>query len=140
MNQDEFGLRVRQALNDGAERLDYRTVLRLEQARSRALARQRRVGPATVRLPALQLATAAGGPTAAGGSGRWGWLRGAGLVAPLVALAVGFVAISQWQEEIEIRRLAALDLAVLLDEGPLDAYADQGFGELLQAERPAERR
>ncbi|MBK9246246.1 MAG: DUF3619 family protein [Burkholderiales bacterium] len=138
MNQDEFGLRVRQALNDGAERLDYRTVLRLEQARSRALAGQRRAGPVTVRLPALQLASTAGGTLAAGG-GRWGWLRGAGLVAPLLALAVGFVAISQWQEESEIRRLAAIDLAVLLDEGPLDAYADRGFGELLQAEGWAER-
>ena len=136
MNQDELGFRVRQALNDGAERLDYRTVLRLEQARSRALARQRRAGPATVRLPALQLAAAA--PLGDGGR-SWGWLRGAGLVAPLVALAIGFVAISQWQEDREIERLAALDFAVLLDEGPLDAYADRGFGLLLQAEKRTDR-
>jgi len=137
MNQDEFGFRVRQALNDGAERLDYRTVLRLEQARSRALARQRRAGPATVRLPALQLATA-GAPPLDSGRGPWGWLRGAGWIAPLVALAIGFVAISHWQEEREIKRLAALDFAVLLDEGPLEAYADQVFGVLLQDERRAE--
>lgn len=138
MNQDEFGFRVRQALNEGAERLDYRTVLRLEQARSRALARQRRAGPVTVRLPALQLATA-GAPPADGGRGAWGWLRGAGFVAPLLALAIGFVAISHWQEEREIERLAALDFAVLLDEGPLEAYADKVFGVLLQDERRAER-
>lgn len=138
MNQDEFGLRVRQALNDGAERLDYRTLLRLEQARTRALARVRRAGPVTVRLPALQLATAGSSPVDGAGGG-WGWLRGAGLIAPLIALAIGFVAISQWQEELEIQRLAALDFAVLLDDGPLDAYADQGFGVLLQAEQRAER-
>ncbi len=138
MNHDEFGFRVRQALNDGAERLDYRTVLRLEQARSRALARQRRSGPATVRLPALQLATA-GGPSVDGGRGAWSWWRGAGWIAPLVALAIGFVAISHWQEELEIRRLAALDFAVLLDEGPLEAYADRVFGVLLQDEQQAER-
>jgi len=138
MNQDEFGFRVRQALNDGAERLDYRTVLRLEQARNQALGRQRRAGPATVRLPALQLATA-GAPPVDSGGGAWGWLRGAGLAAPLIALAVGFVSISQWQEELEIQRLAALDFAVLLDEGPLDAYADQGFGVLLQTEQRADR-
>jgi hypothetical protein len=137
MNQDEFGFHVRQALNDGAERLDYATVLRLEQARSRALARQRRAGPATVRLPALQLATA-GAPPVDGGRGAWGWLRGAGWLAPLLALAIGFVTISQWQEEREIRRQAALDFAVLLDEGPLEAYADQVFGVLLQDERRAE--
>jgi hypothetical protein len=139
MNQDEFALRVRQALNDGAERLDYRTVLRLEQARSRALARQRRAGPATVRLPALQLATTGSPPPVDDGGRAWSWLRGAGLAAPLLALAIGFVAISQWQEELEIQRLAALDFAVLLDEGPLEAYADQGFGLLLQAEQQSGR-
>jgi hypothetical protein len=138
MNQDEFGFRIRQALNDGAERLDYRTVLRLEQARGKALARQRRAGPATVRLPALQLA-AAGAPPVDTGRGGWGWLRGAGWMAPLVALAVAFVAISDWQNEREIERLAALDFAVLLDDGPLEAYADQGFGVLLQAERRSGR-
>jgi hypothetical protein len=133
-NQDEFAFRVRQALNEGADRLDYRTVLRLEQARGAALARQRRAGPATVRLPALQLATA-GAPPADGGRGVWPWLRGAGWVAPLVALAVGFVVIGQWQQQLEIERLAALDFAVLLDEAPLEAYADRSFGVLLQDER-----
>jgi hypothetical protein len=50
----------------------------------------------------------------------------------------GCAAISQWQEELEIKRLAALDFAVLLDDGPLDAYADQLFGVLLQAEQKAD--
>lgn len=137
MNQDEFAFRVRQALNEGAERLDYKTVLRLEQARAAALARQRRASPATVRLPALQLAGAGTPPVEDGGGGSR-WLRGFGWVAPLLLLAIGFVAIGQWQKEAEIRRLAALDFAVLLDEGPLDAYADRGFGALLQAERHAQ--
>jgi Protein of unknown function (DUF3619) len=137
-NQDEFAFRVRQALNEGAERLEYKTVLRLEQARSAALARQRRAGPATVRLPALQLASV-GEPPLDRGRGARGWLYGAGWVAPLVALAIAFVTISNWQDELEIRRLAALDFAVLLDEGPLDAYADQGFAELLRAERAPSR-
>jgi Protein of unknown function (DUF3619) len=30
MNENEFGYRIRQALNEGAEHLDYRTSLRLE--------------------------------------------------------------------------------------------------------------
>jgi hypothetical protein len=136
MNQDEFAFRVRQALNEGAERLDYKTVLRLEQARAAALARQRRASPATVRLPALQLAPAGAPPLVSGGGARW--LRGLGWAAPLLALAIGFVAIGHWQKEAEIRRLAALDFAVLLDDGPLEAYADRGFGALLQAERGVE--
>jgi hypothetical protein len=134
MNQDEFGFRVRQALNEGAEHLDFRTVHRLEQARSAALARQRHAGPATVRVPALQLATATASGVDGGGT-PWNWLRGAGWVAPLLAVAIGFVAISQWQKQREIERLAALDFAVLLDDGPLEAYADQGFGALLRAEQ-----
>ncbi len=133
MKDEEFQFRIRQALNEGAERLDYRTVFRLEQARNKALGRLRRSGPATVRLPALQLATVSGTPSE--GGGLWRWLRGAGLVAPLIALVVGFMAISDWQHEREIQHLAALDFAVLLDEGPLDAYADRSFGALLQAER-----
>jgi hypothetical protein len=56
-----------------------------------------------------------------------------------VALAIGFVAISHWQEQREIERLAALDFAVLLDDGPLDAYADKSFGVLLQAEKRTDR-
>jgi hypothetical protein len=132
MNEEEFAFRVRQALNEGAERVDYRTGFQLEQARNKALGRLRRTGPATVRLPALQAATAGGLPGQ--GGGPWAWLRGAGLVAPLVALGVGFMVISDWQNERQIEHLAALDFAVLLDDGPLDAYADEGFGAFLQSE------
>jgi hypothetical protein len=138
MNQDEFAFRVRQALNEGAERLDYRTVLRLEHARGAALARQRRAGPATVRVPALQVAVAGAAP-ADSGRDTWNWWRGAAWLAPLLVLAIGFVGISQWQHELEIERLAALDFAVLLDDGPLEAYADRGFGALLQAEQQLDR-
>lgn len=133
MNESEFGFRIRQALNEGAERVDYRTVFRLEQARTKALSHQRRSGPATVRLPALQLA-GAGAPANGATGGAWHWLRGAGLVAPLLALAIGFVVISDWQEQRQAEYVAALDFAVLLDEGPLDAYADKGFGVLMQRE------
>lgn len=132
MNEEEFAFRIRQALNEGAERLDYRTAFQLEQGRNKALGHLRRTGPATVRLPALQAATAAAAPTE--GGGPWTWLRGAGLAAPLVALAVGFMVISDWQYDRQIAHLADLDFAVLLDDGPLDAYADEGFGAFLQAE------
>jgi hypothetical protein len=132
MNEDEFAFRIRQALNEGAERLDYRTAFQLEEGRNKALGRLRRTGPATVRLPALQVATAAGPSTE--GRGFWNWFRGAGLIAPLIALAVGFVVISNWQHQRQIEHLAALDFAVLLDDGPLDAYADDGFAAFLQTE------
>jgi hypothetical protein len=135
MNEIEFAFRIRQALNEGAESVNYKTVLRLEKARQLAVARAGAstiAKPATVRLPALQLATA-GGPSVGGGEpgGLWSWLRGAGLLAPLVALVVGFVSIYEWHNRKLIEELADLDFAVLLDDTPIAAYADKGFGTLL---------
>lgn len=127
MNENEFGYRVRQALNEGAERLDYKTAFRLEQARSKALAAHR-AQTAPAYRPVLM---PAGGPSL-GEDGPVGWAQRLGLVAPLLALVIGFVGIYQWQHEQRINELADIDFAVLLDEAPIDAYADKGFGALLQ--------
>jgi hypothetical protein len=133
MNEVEFGFRIRQALNEGADAVDYKAAFRLEKARTAALARHHAAAPATVRLPALQLAAAGGAPVdAPGGGGLWAWLRGMGLAAPLLALAVGFVGIYQWHSQKHIAQLADFDFAVLLDDAPIEAYADRSFGALLQ--------
>lgn len=133
MNRSDFEFRVRQALNDAVERLDYRTTFRLEKARQAALARQRRHSPATVRLPALQFASAGAGPGRPV-SGRLAWMRRAGLVMPVLAIVLGLALIAKWQDDAEVENLAALDFAVLMDEAPLDTYADRSFGVLLQRE------
>jgi len=138
MKEAEFGYRIRQALNEGADHLDYTAVYRLERARWAALSRQR-VAAVPVRswVPALEPALMHHAGAATPGKtrgGRWPWLRAAGLVAPLVALAVGFVGIYQWHQYQRIASLADIDFAVLLDEHPLEAYADRGFGLLLQTE------
>jgi hypothetical protein len=143
MNEQEFAFRIRQALNEGADSVSYKASLRLEKARQLAVARARGSAalarPATVRLPALQLATIGNAPIDAPGSsgGLWGWLRGAGLVAPLLALAVGFVAIYEWHSRQFIAELADVDFAVLLDETPIGAYADAGFGAMLTRRAPS---
>ena len=143
MNEQEFAFRIRQALNEGADSVSYKASLRLEKARQLAVARARGSAvlarPATVRLPALQLATVGSAPIDAPGSsgGLWGWLRGAGLVAPLLALAVGFVAIYEWHSRQFIAELADVDFAVLLDETPIGAYADAGFGAMLTRRAPS---
>ena len=128
MNENELGYRIRQALNEGADRLDYRITYRLEQARQKALAAHR-AGTAPAWRPDL---VPAGGPTFED-RGRMSWAQGLGLAAPLLALVVGFVAIYQWQHEQRINELANIDFAVLLDEAPIDTYADKGFGALLQS-------
>ena len=127
MNENEFGYRVRQALNEGAEHLDYRTSLRLEQARRKALSAHRAQSAPAWR-PIL---VPAGGPSLERDA-PVGWAQRLGLVAPLFALSVGFVAIYQWQQERRITELADMDFAVLLDDAPIGTYADKGFGTLLQ--------
>lgn len=135
MNEADFAFRIRQALNEGADSVSYKTRLRLQRARQVAVSRARsgrRVAPATVRLPALQMAAAGGAPLdGPEGGSLWAWLRGAGLAAPLLALGVGFVGIYQWHSQKFISELADVDFAVLLDETPIAAYADKGFGLML---------
>jgi hypothetical protein len=135
MKETEFAYRIRQALNEGAERLDYKTVYRLEQARGRALARHRAGLEAQVWVPSLQPATA-GAPSSSAPGGFWTWLHRAGLAAPIAALVIGFVGIYQWQRAQTIEQLADLDFAVLLDENPIDTYAESGFGVLLKSQQP----
>jgi len=136
MNEAEFTFRVRQALNEGAERVNYKTSLRLERARRFAVDRARGVAvapPATVRLPALQVAVVGGASLdAPPAGGLWAWLRRAGLAAPLLVLGIGFVSIYHWHDQKFISELADVDFAVLLDENPISAYADKGFGALLR--------
>ena len=127
MNENEFGYRVRQALNEGAEHLDYKTAYRLEQARQKALSAHR-VGLAPAFRPIL---VPAAGPTFEKDE-PVGWAQRLGLIAPVLAIVIGFIGIYQWQHEQRINQLADIDFAVLLDEAPIDAYADKGFGALLQ--------
>ena len=131
MNEKEFGYQIRQALNEAAAGLDYKTTYRLEQARAAALARHH--GPAT--SPAWNLALRTAG--SADGNSRLGWFGRFGLASSMVALIVGFIGIYQWQQQQLPERmsdLAAMDFAVLMDETPIGAYADKGFGILLRGE------
>lgn len=128
MNENEFGYRIRQALDEGLERLDYRTTYRLRQAREDALARQHGLQAERHWAPSLQTAD---GPAV--DSEPTGWLQRLGLAAPLLAVIIGFVGIYEYQETRRIAELADMDFAVLLDDVPIETYADKGFGALLKA-------
>lgn len=132
MREADFAYRVRQALNEGLVHLDYKTTLRLEQARAAALARHRQLE--TQRVPVARWATAGGPSPDELSTGAWPWLQRLGLIAPLLVLFVGFIGIYEWQNRQLIEELADIDFAVLLDDGPIDAYADRGFGVLLKNE------
>jgi hypothetical protein len=135
MNETEFAYRIRQALNEGADRLDYRVSLRLENARRAALTRHKAVVEAPVWVPALRFASGGGAPSPEDSSAGWMWMRRLGLIVPMVALALGFVGIYRWHEDQAIAEHANLDLAVLLDDTPIDTYADRGFGEMIRNEQ-----
>ncbi|HYB51375.1 MAG TPA: DUF3619 family protein [Burkholderiaceae bacterium] len=134
-NEAEFAYRIRQALDEGAERLDYTVSLRLQKARQAALERVVAKQSAPVWVPALQLA--AGDPSAAEDSGTRAaaWLLRFGLAVPLLALALGIVGIKQWESDRTVAEAADLDFAVLLDDTPIDTYAHQGFGVYLREEK-----
>ena len=133
-NEREFAYRIRQALDEGAEHIDYKVALRLEKARQAALARQANPQAAPAWAGARRLALA-GGADLDGGSRLGTWLMRAGLVVPLLALAIGMVGIKQWQDDRLVADLADTDLAVLLDDTPIDTYAHQGFGVYLREEK-----
>ncbi len=133
MNEVEFGYRVRQALNESVQRMDYKTTLRLEKARKAALEKAR---PAAVAETSwARPMQVAGGPQLdrdESGSGWWVWVQRLGLVAPLVAIGIGFVGVHEWQRARTIDELAAMDFALLMDEAPVQAYADKGFSVFLK--------
>ena len=128
MNENEFGYRIRQALDEGLDRLDYRTLYRLKQAREAALVRRLSLETERGRVPALRMA---GGPQV--GDAPVSWARRFGLAAPLLALVIGFIGIYEYQESRRIAELADIDFAVLMDDVPVETYADKGFGALLKA-------
>lgn len=133
MRQAEFGYRIRQALDESTERLDYKTTYRLEQVRKAALARHNGAAcAAPVRVS--RLATA-GGPSL--DEDQHGWLWQAGWIAPMLALVIGFFGIYEYQSARRVSELADIDFAVLLDEAPIAAYADKGFGAYLKTPLPA---
>jgi hypothetical protein len=130
-NEAEFAYRVRQALDEGAGRLDYTVVLRLEKARRAAVERSRAREAAPVWVPALQLAGAGNSDQ---GSRLSAWILRLGLAAPVFALAMGIVGIKQWQNDRTVSEVADLDFAVLLDDTPIETYAHQGYGQYLRNE------
>lgn len=126
MNEKLFGSQVGTLLDEAADRLPFRTVHRLDRAREAALAR----------LPAhLQVETAVAGSGATGSllAGRpferlW---RPVALVLPALVLAAGLYGITLWADAQDAQETAEVDAEVLVDDLPISAYADRGFGVYL---------
>ena len=122
-----FGLRLGALLNEQAARTPHDISERLRVAREQALARAR----------ATRLATAPAGVVVGRGGAavmarQPGWFFRFASVMPLVVLVGGLLLIDQWHERAQIEAAADVDVALLADDLPPNAYSDAGFVEFLK--------
>jgi len=132
MNEQLFASRIRQALDESAERLPYRVTQRLERARLAAIARAQ---------PEAVAATAGAGVSAAvavGGDDRPSALvRLLSTVVPILLVLAGLYGIAEWDDAQRAAENADIDAELMLsdDEVPIAAYADKGFGVYIKNSR-----
>jgi hypothetical protein len=133
MNQPHFAFRIRRALDASAAQLPYRVTHRLARAREAALAA---IPPADAAPGRARFGVrATNGVSGSDARRRSAWLTAAGAAAPLVAVVIGLYAIVVWQSEQQAWETAEVDVALLTDDLPLDAYADRGFGVFIRNTR-----
>jgi hypothetical protein len=117
---DQFGLATAALLRHGSQSLPAGIKDRLYAARMKAIS----VKKPEKTLIQQQVLASTTGSWSSGSRSFWdnvGWL------APLVVLVFGLIGIAQWQEDSRINDIAELDVALLTDDVPPDAYADSGF-------------
>ncbi|RZT42702.1 DUF3619 family protein [Cupriavidus agavae] len=135
IHERRIARQIRSALDASADAVPHDIAERLAAARRMALAAKKAEAPAHV--PQLAMPGAARGYSFDDGDDgplhRAGaWMRKLALVWTLVALGAGLLGIYRWQEQKRIEELADVDAAMLLDDLPPTAYADQGFHVFLK--------
>jgi hypothetical protein len=117
---DQFGLTAAALLRQGSQSLPAGIKDRLYAARLKALSVKK---PEKVCIEQHILASSSGNWS----TGSRSFWDNVGWIAPLVVLVFGLIGISQWQQDSRINDIAELDIALLTDDVPPDAYADSGF-------------
>jgi len=125
MNELNFGMKVRQALNEGLRAdggISPRAAERLRAARERALEAHK---PELQAQPALEVAAV----SLTSALGRLGGLGGLSLrvLLPVAVVIAGLFGIYAWQQEQRAADVEEIDARLLTDDLPLDAYLDKGF-------------
>ena len=119
MDDDELGARIARHLDYGVERLDAGTRERLAAARRVALSHYRE-RPA----PVLSLAWALEKGEQLSDGARYA-IAGA-------ALVLGLIGVAYWQTAMNGNDVSDVDVKLLTDDLPIDAYLDTGFDSWLK--------
>ena len=123
--EQEFGKRVTRLLNAQSENLSSDIQSRLRDARATALSRAK---AEPVFVAQLQT-THRGFRNSSWNKPIWsftGWL------VPVAVVVLGLIAITEWQEDLRINDIANVDIALLTDDVPPDAFVDNGFMAFLK--------
>ena len=131
--QDRFGLKTASYLSSGAADLPYDISERLRAARAQAIS-QRKIAKTETSGNVVNAGSAAALTWGSSDDGLNWWSRIASVL-PLIALVVGLLVINSIQDDNRAQELAEVDVALLTDELPPDAFADPGFVQFLKATR-----
>lgn len=127
--QARFAHRVTARLSESAEHTPSDVAERLRFARERALERARESRRSAAQ-PASATVLAGRSAAILGGGFSW-WLKLASF-APLVLLLAGLSVIEEVHDRTQVAAAAEIDVALLADKLPPDAYRDAGFAEFLK--------
>jgi hypothetical protein len=124
MNEIKTAQFIRQHLDQGADGLSYKAQQRLQAGRL-----------AAVRAASMQNSPAAA-PKAERSQSIWSRFS---LALPAMALVAGLYGITHVGADDEAEEIALVDTQLMLDDVPVNAYADHGFGVFIINTRFAER-
>jgi hypothetical protein len=119
MNEEQFTIRIRHALDASAEAIEPRMARKLRLARERALAR----------VPVASSRMSFAGFGHLNFDGIWPATRA---VLALIVLAVAVAGVSYWRSMEQAAEYEEIDSALLADDLPINAYIDRGFDAWLK--------
>ncbi len=130
-SQDDLARAITSRLNESYQQLPHDVSERLKAARMLALEKRRQ---AHIRLASAVVATGGSAALQLGDDLRGKWrLLGAWL--PLLALVAGLVTIDFVQDDFRAQEIADVDVELLTDDLPPDAFTDPGFAQYLRLNR-----
>lgn len=135
MNEQKFSKLLRPWLDASAQKLNYRTVHRLEVGRKAAI---KAIGSGALNGIANTSLVASGSGSLvidSGDQNGWSFWNKVSIGFSALVLVVGMYAISDWRAETDAEESAIEDAQLLTDDLPLTAYADHGFGVFMKNTR-----